>query len=69
MGDLTKKQNYLFEKDDYKIFLNNKKHSYLNFFLKNNMNDENNNQFLKINENKKQTPPTNDTNKAKKKIS
>ena len=69
MGDLTKKQNYLFEKDDYKIFLNNKKHSYLNFFMKNNMNDENNNQFLKINENKKQNPPTNDTNKDKKKIS
>ena len=65
MGDLNKKQNYLFEKDDYKNYVNNKKNIYLDFFVKNNLNQENN-RVLKINENKKQTPPTNDTIKTKK---
>ncbi len=65
MGDLNKKQNYLFVKDDYKNYINNKKTIYLDFFIKSNMNQENN-RVLKINENKKQTPPTNDTNKTKK---
>ena len=61
MGDLNKKQGFLFEKDDYKNFMNGKKNNYLNFFLSNNEQ----NRVLKI-DNKKQTPPTNDTSKTKK---
>ena len=64
MGDLKKNQNYLFEKDDYKMFLNKKKDKYLNFFCK--ISENNNNRIIKVNDNKKQTPPTNDTNKTKK---
>ena len=64
MGDLKKNQNYLFETDDYKIFLNKKKDKYLNFFCK--ISENNNNRIIKVNDNKKQTPPTNDTNKTKK---
>ncbi len=64
MGDLQKNQNYLFETDDYKIFLNKKKDKYLNFFCK--ISENNNNRIIKVNDNKKQTPPTNDTNKTKK---
>ena len=63
MGDLNKKQGYLFDKDDYKYFLNTKKENYLNFFLNNNNNE--NNRVLKI-ENKKRTPPTNESSKNKK---
>ena len=61
MGDLNKKQGFLFEKDDYKNFINGKKNNYLNFFLNNNEQ----NRVLKI-DNKKQTPPTNETSKTKK---
>ena len=64
MGDLNKKQGYLFDKGDYKNFLNTKKETYLNFFLNNNNNNENN-RVLKI-ENKKRTPPTNESSKNKK---
>ena len=64
MGDLNKKQGYLFDKGDYKNFLNTKKETYLNFFLNNNNNNENN-RVLKI-ENKKKTPPTNESSKNKK---
>ena len=67
MGDLKKNQNYLFEKNDYKMFLDKKKDKYLNFFFKKKENNENNNnRILKVNDNKKQTPSTNDTNKTKK---
>ena len=67
MGDLKKNQNYLFEKNDYKMFLDKKKDKYLNFFYKKKENNENNNnRILKVNDNKKQTPSTNDTNKTKK---
>ena len=61
MGDLNKKQGFLFEKDDYKTFITGKKNSYLNFFLSNNEQ----NPVLKV-DNKKQTPPTNETSKTKK---
>ena len=53
MGDLVKKQGYLFQKDDYKHYLNSKKENYLNFFINPYPNEKNKNKknFINVTKN------------------
>ncbi len=59
MRKFEKKNDYLFNKDDYKNFLFSKKECYLNFFLNNNNNNNNFKRNIKF-ENKKQKVNSND---------
>ena len=59
MRKFEKKNDYLFNKDDYKNFLFSKKEYYLNFFLNNNNNNNNFKRNIKF-ENKKQKINSND---------